>query len=217
MNETNILQAARDFVKEQLSGDSSGHDWWHIERVTRVAKTLAVEEGADVFICELAALLHDIADEKLNASMEAGMARVSRWLAENNVQEQAAAHVLQIIGTMSFKGGGNPPVATLEGKVVQDADRLDALGAIGIARTFAYAGWKGDPIYDPEHPYRKELTHAEYRNGKSTAVNHFYEKLLKLKDLMNTESGRRLAESRHAFMEHYLEQFYTEWNDGGER
>ncbi|TDF97724.1 HD domain-containing protein [Paenibacillus piri] len=211
MDEQWLLNEARAYVKKQLETDSSGHDWWHIERVTRLARRIAMEEGADVFVCELAALLHDIADEKLNPSMEAGLRKVRDWLELHRVQADAAAHVMQIISTISFKGGHNPPVATKEAQVVQDADRLDAIGAMGIARTFAYAGWKGDLMYDPGLPPRTEMTRESYRHGKSTAVNHFYEKLLKLKNLMNTDSGRRIAESRHSFMERYLDQFYEEW------
>ncbi|MFD0678686.1 MULTISPECIES: HD domain-containing protein [unclassified Paenibacillus] len=212
MEKSALIDEAKVFVKKQLESDSSGHDWWHIERVTRTALILAKEEGADLFICELAALLHDVADEKLNPSLEAGLNKVREWLFSHGVDEEAAEHVMQIISTMSYKGGNNPPVTTKEARVVQDADRLDALGAMGIARTFAYAGWKGDLIYDPEQPSRSSLTNEEYRHGKSTAVNHFYEKLLKLKDLMNTESGRRMAESRHSYMERFLEQFYEEWD-----
>jgi uncharacterized protein len=211
MDQNIIVKEAREFVKNRLGSDSSGHDWWHIERVTRTALFLAKEEGADIFVCELAALLHDVADEKLNPSLEEGLNAVLKWLDVHGVEKEAAEHVMQIISTMSYKGGKNAPVTTKEAKVVQDADRLDALGAMGIARTFAYAGWKGDLIYDPAQPSRKEFTHEEYRHGKSTAINHFYEKLLKLKDLMNTESGKRMAESRHSFMERFLEQFYAEW------
>ncbi|MDF2960070.1 MAG: metal dependent phosphohydrolase [Paenibacillus sp.] len=212
MVEQALLEEARAFVKQRLEADSSGHDWWHIERVTRTAQWIAKEEGADAFICELAALMHDIADEKLNSSEEEGLSVVHSWLTEHGVQKEAAAHVMQIISTLSYKGGHNPPVTTKEARVVQDADRLDAIGAVGIARTFAYAGWKGDLMYDPAQPARTDMSHEEYRKGRSTAVNHFYEKLLKLKDLMNTESGKRMAESRHAYMVQFLERFYKEWS-----
>ncbi|TLS37904.1 HD domain-containing protein [Pseudalkalibacillus caeni] len=211
MDKQAILQAAESYVKKELSTDSSGHDWWHIYRVRNTALTIARNENADLFICELAALLHDIADEKLNESEEAGLKKVQDWLIENKVEKPYIDHVIQIISTMSFKGGNRQPMETLEGKVVQDADRLDALGAVGIARTFAYAGSKGDLVYAPELKPRTSLTKESYRNGRSTAVNHFYEKLLKLKDLMNTEYAKTLADERHRFMELYLEQFFSEW------
>ncbi|WP_282936383.1 HD domain-containing protein [Paenibacillus sp. RC67] len=211
MNQQLIIDKAAEDVKRELESDSSGHDWWHIVRVTRMARLIAEREQADVFVCELAALLHDIADEKLNPSAEAGMNKVRDWLVSYEVEAQVASHVLDIIGTMSFKGGHNPPVRTKEAQVVQDADRIDALGAIGIARTFAYAGWKGSLMYDPELSPRDQLTYEQYRNGKSTAINHFYEKLLKLSDMMNTETGKQIARSRHQYMEAFLEQFYAEW------
>ncbi|WP_028549848.1 HD domain-containing protein [Paenibacillus sp. UNC451MF] len=215
MNKELILQKAAADVKRELESDSSGHDWWHISRVTRIARHIAEQEQADSFICELAALLHDIADEKLNSSAEVGMNKVRDWLVSYEVDAEAASHVLDIIGTMSFKGGHNPPVRTKEAQVVQDADRIDAIGAIGIARTFAYAGWKGDLMYDPEQPYREELTYEQYRNGRSTAINHFYEKLMKLSGLMNTETGKQIAQARHSYMEAFLEQFYLEWDGKG--
>ena len=210
-----ILQRTRDFVREQLEKDSSGHDWWHIYRVTELAKTIAQEEGAHIFICEMAALLHDIPDDKLNKNPEDALLKVVTWLKDMNVDEETTQHIIEIITTISFKGGNRPPVRTLEAQVVQDADRLDALGAIGIARTFAYAGAKGSLMYDPNLAARTEMTYEEYRTGTSTAINHFYEKLLKLKDYMNTEFGRQLAEERHQYMESFLKQFYAEWN--GER
>ncbi|MFE5323272.1 HD domain-containing protein [Paenibacillus sp. NPDC056579] len=212
MNKETILLEAAAFAKKELEADSSGHDWWHIARVARTARLLAMEEQADLFVCELAALLHDVADEKLNPSAEAGMNKVRNWLQAHDTEEKVANHVLEIIATISYKGGHNRPVTTKEAQVVQDADRLDALGAIGIARTFAYAGWKGHLIYDPEQPVRTEITYEEYRKGEASAVHHFYEKLFKLADLMNTDSGKRLAKSRHRFMEQYLQQFYNEWN-----
>jgi uncharacterized protein len=209
--ETEILQAAEAWARDKLAHDSSGHDWWHIDRVVRTARTIAREEGADAFVCELAALLHDMADEKLNVDPQAAQRELEDWLGTCGVSEAVQAHVLEIIGTMSFKGGSRPPMRTLEGKVVQDADRLDALGAVGIARTFAYSGAKSRVVHDPRIPPRGSMTEAEYRSGNDTAINHFYEKLLKLKDLMNTSYGRRMAEERHRFMETYLEQFYAEW------
>ena len=210
-DKTEILDRARKHVKQALATDSSGHDWWHIYRVTNTARQMAKAEKADIFICELAALLHDIADEKLNTSKKSGMQKVQDWLQENKVTAEDSEQVLEIIATMSYNGGHNQPMQTLEGKIVQDADRLDALGAIGIGRTFAYAGWKGHLMHNPDLPVRENMTPAEYRESGGTAVNHFYEKLLKLKGLMNTSYGKKLAEDRHAFMEAFLEQFYAEW------
>ncbi|SMF86003.1 uncharacterized protein SAMN05661091_3244 [Paenibacillus uliginis N3/975] len=206
-----VLKQARLFVRKELEHDSSGHDWWHIVRVTRTAKMLAMTEGADEYICELSALLHDIADEKLNESKEAGMNKVLNWLMQVGVALDVQEHVLDIIATMSFGNRAGEPPATLEGRIVQDADRLDALGAIGISRTFAYSGWKGQAIYDPELKPRDSFTREEYRSGRSTAINHFYEKLLKLKSMMNTDTARVLAEDRHERMKQFLWSFDSEW------
>jgi uncharacterized protein len=206
-----ILEAAEEWAREKLSHDSSGHDWWHIDRVVRAARAIAREEGANSFVCELAALLHDMADEKLNDDPAAAQRELEAWIAASGASQADAAHVLEIIATMSFKGGSRPPMRTLEGKAVQDADRLDAIGAVGISRVFAYSGAKQRPIHDPAQRPRETMTEAEYRSGNDTAITHFYEKLLKLKDLMNTGYGRKLAEGRHRFMESYLEQFYAEW------
>lgn len=206
-----MIRAAEQFSRSVLEKDASGHDWWHIHRVVQMAKRIAREEGADSFICTIAALLHDVADEKLNPSKEAGLHKVLSWLEEHLPNEEQRAHVMDIISNMSYNAGKNPPMRTLEGKIVQDADRLDAIGAISIARAFVYAGWKGTPIHDPAIPPRSEMTAEEYRNGKSTAINHFHEKLLKLKDLVNTDAARRIAEERHRYMEQYVEQFYEEW------
>ncbi|WP_102346478.1 HD domain-containing protein [Bacillus sp. Marseille-P3661] len=211
MDKLTLIDRTTLFVRTQLENEASGHDWWHIDRVTKMARQLAEKEGADVFICELAALLHDIADEKLNESEEMGIQRVKEWLYSQQTPETIVQTVLEIITTMSFKGGNRPPMKTLEGMVVQDADRLDALGAIGIARTFAFAGSKGELLYDPSITPRLQMTKEEYRTGKSTAVNHFYEKLLKLKDLMNTKAAKQVAEERHCLMEEFLEHFYKEW------
>lgn len=211
MNQNEILQAAAEFARSELEKDSSGHDWWHIYRVAQTAITIAKQEGADEFICQLAALLHDIADEKLNTSEEAGMQKVRGWLEARQVDPASSEHVLEIISTMSFKGGNRPPMRTLEGKVVQDADRLDAIGAMGIARVFAYSGAHGRLIYNPTIAPRTEMTAEEYRSGNDTAINHFYEKLLKLKDLMNTHYGKKMARERHRVMEEYLDNFYLEW------
>ncbi|MHB9781761.1 HD domain-containing protein [Streptococcus sp. 10F2] len=207
-----ILEKARTFVFQELAGEASGHDWWHIHRVTQNAITIAKQEGADLFICELAALLHDIADAKFNESEAVGLQIVQNWLTTNGVSASDSEHILHIIQYMSFKGGTQSHVSlSLEGQIVQDADRLDALGAIGIARTMAYSGHFGRPIHDPTRKPREQLSLEEYRNGQDTAIMHFYEKLLKLKDLMNTTHAKKMAQGRHQFLEAYLEQFYAEW------
>ncbi|MFU1796878.1 HD domain-containing protein [Paenibacillus azoreducens] len=208
--QSELIKQAEHFVKEVLSGEASGHDWWHIERVRNTALEIARKEQADVVVCELAALLHDVADEKLNDSKEAGLEKVRIWLRGHTADSGLIDHVMEIISTMSYNGGRNPPMKTLEGQVVQDADRLDALGAIGIARTFAYSGAKGRIIHDPELSH-EVLAQEDYRSNNKSAIYHFYEKLLKLKDLMNTSYARELAEQRHAFMELFLQQFYSEW------
>lgn len=215
MSNIELIAAAESFARRELEQDSTGHDWWHTDRVRRMAARIAEEEQGDVLICTIAALLHDVADEKLNPSKEAGLHKVETWLKEHLEDRDVISHIMQIIATMSFAGGGGAPMATLEGRIVQDADRLDALGAIGIARTMVFSGAKGRPVHDPAIPPRDETLQKEYRDySKGTAVNHFYEKLLKLKDLMNTPYARKLAEERHRFMEQYLEQFLKEWSEG---
>jgi uncharacterized protein len=206
-----LLTLTKEYVRQELQNDASGHDWWHIARVTDMAKKIAIEEKADLFICEMSALLHDIADEKLISSEAEGLKKVRTWLISIEVDPLSADKIIEIISTLSFKGGGQPEMKTLEGKIVQDADRLDAIGAIGIARTFAYAGAKGELIYDPAIKPRESFTKEEYRNGKSTAINHFYEKLLKLKNGMNTNFAKKIAEERHHYMEEYLRVFFDEW------
>jgi uncharacterized protein len=210
-----VIRQAQAYVKAELAHDYSGHDWPHIERVSKLARTIALEEKADLFICELAALLHDVADVKRTNSEQEGLAKVNNWLVAHPVRPQDISHIMEIISTLSFKGGQKLKMSTLEGRIVQDADRLDAIGAIGIARVFAYSGAKGRTFHDPSLKPRDEMTEEEYRSGKDTAINHFYEKLLKLKGLMNTDYGKKLAEQRHHFMLVYLDQFDAEWN--GER
>lgn len=205
-----LIKLAEDFVKEELGPDPSGHDWWHCDRVRNLALEIAKNEqaGADIFICELAALLHDIADVKLNESKQAGIDKVRNFMQQRIDDKECIDKVVTIISSISYNGGQNKPMETIEGQIVQDADRLDALGAIGIARTFVYSGWKGQLIHNPE----QDFTDKDYRSNGKTAIYHFYEKLLKLKDLMNTNYAKELAEKRHKFMEEYLNQFYQEWN-----
>ena len=211
--QTQILEQAADFVRRQLAGDSSGHDFWHIERVRRTALAIAREEQADVFVVELAALLHDVHDWKFaGGDEEAGPVAVGGWLAEQGVAAPIAAQVVQIIRELSFKGAGvATPMSTREGECVQDADRLDAIGAVGIARAFAYGGHKGRALYDPAIPPHSHDSFAAYKQNHGPTINHFYEKLLLLKDRMNTIAGQRLAADRHLFMEQFLQQFLAEW------
>lgn len=206
-----IIQLAEKFAKLYLEKDSSGHDWWHVHRVRELAIELARREHADGYVCELAALLHDVADEKLNESKQSGLDKVHAWLMMTEEDQSIIDQVMYIISNMSYNGGKNPPMLTLEGQVVQDADRLDALGAIGIARTFAYSGWKEQMIYNPGN---KETSEGD-RSIDNTAIQHFDDKLFKLKDLMNTKYARELAESRHQFMQEFIRQFHKEWGEHG--
>ncbi|MFD2654706.1 HD domain-containing protein [Gracilibacillus thailandensis] len=210
MKQEKVIQKTEEMVRKQLLGEGSGHDWYHIERVTTTAKKLATEENADLFVVTLAALLHDLADDKVVESEEKGLAAIQDWLVQHQVEQDVIEHILTIIKDMSFKGGNNKQLNSIEGQVVQDADRLDAIGAVGIARCFVYAGRKGQPIYDPEIEVREQMTTEKYRQGKTSAIHHFYEKLLKLKDLMNTKAGYRLAQERHLVMEQFLDAFYLE-------
>lgn len=198
-------------MQDALKQDTSGHDWQHITRVVEIALNLSEGTDADRLTVHLAALLHDVADPKLNSSKEAGMKRVGLWFQGQNLDHAVADHVREIIGTMSFAGGQSPPMRTLEGQIVQDADRLDAMGAIGIARAFMYAGAQGRVMYREDAPIQTYQDEAHYRRGSASTIHHFYEKLLKLKAHMNTEAGKRLAEQRHRFLLTYLDQFYVEW------
>ncbi|CAM3501468.1 HD domain-containing protein [Aeromicrobium ponti] len=212
MNGKNIY-ITENFVRHTLGEDSTGHDWYHIERVRKNALYIAEkEQRGDLFIIEMAALLHDIPDEKLNASKEAGEKKLSDFLQDLEIQEAAITRISEIIYSISFKGGKNTKLLSPEAEIVQDADRLDAIGAVGIARAFAYGGKKGQAIYDPGLETRNEMTEEEYRHGKSSSINHFYEKLLKLKERLNTDTAINMAKERHQFMEEYLQQFYKEWN-----
>lgn len=202
------------FVRERLGEESTGHDWYHVDRVRRTALMIGAAEGADLPVVELAALLHDIADWKFHGGdHDAGPRVAADWLASLGVPAETIDAIGTIIGEVSFKGAGVATrPTTLEGKVVQDADRLDALGAIGIARTFAYGGHKGQPLHDPLLAPVKHDSFEAYKTNKGTSINHFHEKLLLLKDRMNTDAARRLAASRHQFMEHFLAQFQREWD-----
>ncbi len=212
-NNQDIILKTIEFVKTSLADAEGGHDWWHIYRVWKTAKHIAQNENVDIFIVELGALLHDIADSKFHGGdEEIGPKRARKFLESIQVQEDVIIHVEKIISNISFKGGKLlQKFKSSELDVIQDADRLDALGAIGIARTFNYGGHKGRPIYNPEIKPNLQLTKEEYKNSVAPTLNHFYEKLLLLKDLMNTETGRKMAEERHDFMLAYLDQFYKEW------
>jgi uncharacterized protein len=210
-----ILAAAEEYARSELRAEGSGHDWRHIERVRNLARVIAREEDADLYVCELAALLHDLADAKIAGDEAMGQRRVRDWLATHEVEPAIGERVLEIIATMSFAGGNRPPMTTLEGRVVQDADRLDAIGAVGVARTFAYGGSRGRLLYDPDIPPQYYTRAETYHASDAPTINHFYEKLLLLKDRMNTPYARRLAAGRHAYMEAFLAEFYAEWD--GER
>lgn len=208
-----IIEQTAEHVKDALSGESTGHDWWHVHRVWKTAVRIGEEEGADMFVVEFASLLHDIADYKFHGGDETAGPRVARqWLENLNVDEDIISHVCEIVKDISFKGANvSSKMRTIEGKVVQDADRLDALGAIGIARCFATSSNMKLPIYDPDIKPKPHDSFEEYKTRRTSAINHFYEKLLLLKGMMNTESGKRMAEGRHEFMEEFLERFYGEW------
>ncbi len=215
MSSTEIIEHTANYVKAALSGEWDGHDWWHIERVWRMAKRIGHVEGADMLVVELAALLHDIADWKAHGGDSTiGPTMAMDWLTSLDLDSNIIQHVGQIIADISFKGARvEQPTLSLEGMVVQDADRLDAIGAIGIARAFAYGGSKGRVIYDPTCKPIDHQTTENYLNS-GTTINHFYEKLLLLKDRMSTPTGRTMAERRHQFMEAYLQRFYEEWEGG---
>jgi len=208
-----IIQKTSGFVRQTLEGAEGGHDWWHIYRVWKLTKKIAAEEGADLFVVELAALLHDIADPKFyDGDEEIGPKTAKEFLQKQAVDAVIIDHVDKIIRNISFKNSfQNAGFRSKELDVVQDADRLDAIGAIGIARAFNYGGFKNRPLYDPQILPNQSLTKEEYKNSVSPTINHFYEKLLLLKDLMNTATGKKMAEERHRFMEIYLDKFYLEW------
>jgi uncharacterized protein len=212
MSQSDLIDRTANHVTVALSGDGTGHDWWHVYRVWKMAQRIGQAEGADLVVVELAALLHDIADWKLHDGDSMLGPKVAReWLNSLGVDGSVIEHVCQIIANISFKGAKvEQPSLSLEGQVVQDADRLDAMGAIGIARALAYWAAKGRAIYDPTVKPTEHRTAEAYLKG-GTTINHFYEKLLLLKDRMNTATGRAMAEARHQFMEDYLRQFYEEW------
>ncbi len=214
MNEQQILDNTIIFVKEVLKNAEGGHDWFHIQRVYNNAKLIAKGEHADGFIVALGALLHDIADAKFYDGDETiGPLKATEFLLKQDVDSAVIEHVVQIIKNISFKGGNvKRTFSSKELDIVQDADRLDAIGAIGIARCFNYGGFKNRAIYNPDIQPNMNMTKEEYKKSTAPSINHFYEKLLLLKDKMNTKTGQQIATERHKFMERYLQQFYAEWN-----
>lgn len=213
MDNQAVISRTVDFVKESLAGAEGGHDWWHIYRVWRLAKRIAESEDVDMLVVELGALLHDIADSKFHGGdEEVGPRRAREFLSSLGVEEDVIAHVVNVISHISFKGGNHTQeFRSPELDVIQDADRLDAIGAIGVARTFNYGGHKGRALYDPNIKPDLNMSKEEYKKSDAPTVNHFYEKLLLLKDRMNTRTGGVMAENRHKFMELFLEEFYKEW------
>ncbi|MCX6279652.1 MAG: HD domain-containing protein [Bacteroidetes bacterium] len=212
MHQENVLQKSIAFIKETLAGAEGGHDWQHISRVWNTAKYIAGYEKSDQFIVELGALFHDIADSKFHSGDESIGPKIAlKFLLSIEVDEPAIDHVIKIIENISFKGGNELlTFKSPELDIVQDADRLDAMGAIGIARTFSYGGFLNREIYNPDIPPNLQMTREEYKKSAAPVINHFYEKLLLLKDRMNTGKGRELAIERHDFMEQFLAQFYRE-------
>ena len=212
MNKKKIIDKTKDFVKTEMLKGDPGHDWSHVLRVNNIAKKIAKKEKADIFIVELSILFHDIADSKFtNGDETIAPRKIKDFLISLKIDEKVINEVNYIVEHMSFKK--NQPIEkSTEFKVVQDADRLDAIGAIGIARAFSFGGYKNRLMYNPDEKPNLNQSKEQYVKAEGTTINHFYEKLLLLKDLMNTETAKKIAEKRHKVMEKYLEQFYKEWN-----
>jgi len=207
MNMQNKIEKTAEFARVFFQDEFSGHDWWHTYRVWQIAKNICQVEKADNFIVEMAALLHDVDDHKL---AKAGSDNARKWLEDLKIDQQNITKILEVIRTVSFGGGEIPE--TIEGKIVQDADRLDGIGAMGISRVFAYGGHKNLPIHDPAIKPRDKMSAKEYLSHRSTSINHFYEKLLRLKEILHTETAKRAAENRQQIMEKFLEDFLLEWD-----
>lgn len=209
----NLVEETKRFVQQKLQGAEAGHDWFHIERVWKLALAIAQNEKADLLVVQLAALLHDIADPKFHNGDETLALKISRdFLESHHTNEEVISKVLFVIQHISFKNRNEAPEnVPVELQIVQDADRLDAIGAIGIARTFNFGGFKNNLMYDPAQPPRMDMSKDEYKKSNGTTINHFYEKLLLLKDMMNTPTAKAIAEERHQFMLRFLEEFYREW------
>jgi len=214
MKNDQLVQSTIDFVKKELQNAEGGHDWFHIERVFNTSKSILKQESANSLVVQLAALLHDIADPKFhNGNENIGPSKAREFLESQSVNKEIIEHVVNIIKYMSFKNSLDNNGASFTSKelqIVQDADRLDAIGAIGIARAFNYGGFKNRELYNPEIPPNLQMSKEEYKKSNAPTINHFYEKLLLLKDKMNTTTGKKIAQERHRFMEYFLEQFYRE-------
>lgn len=213
MTKEKIIRKTASYIEKTFKNSHSGHDWWHMWRVWQNAKLIGKTEKVDMFIVEMGALLHDISDWKFNSKKdsESGL-QARKWLEQFNLDEKTINHICDIVAHVSFKGVGvTPEMKTLEGKVVRDADRLDALGAIGIARAFAYGGSVNRLMYDPNRKPQEYKSQQEYMSNSADTINHFYEKLLHLKDLIRTDSGKKIAEKRHKYIEDFLKEFYGEW------
>lgn len=214
MDKQKILQKTKVYVKQKFSGEGTGHDWWHIYRVWQMARRIGKQEKADLFIVELGALLHDLADFKFHRGSDSlGSKKAGAWLKSLGVGQTTIKKVGHIIDNVSFKGAGvKSKMQSLEGKVVQDADRLDAIGAIGISRAFAFGGSKHRPLYEPQVKPKYHKTFAAYKKGSASTLNHFYEKLLHVKDLMHTKTAKKIAQQRHQYLADYLKRFLAEWS-----
>ncbi len=213
MDKELIVKQTINFVKNKLNQEGSGHDWYHIERVYNMSKYILKHENADDFVVEMTSLLHDIDDWKFSDDNKSNTYTVEIFLKSVGVSNECISKIVNIIKTMSYKGGiVDSTQETIEGMIVQDADRLDAIGAIGIARTFTYGGYKNNLIYDPNIKPIDFTSLDEVKNKENTTINHFYEKLLKLKDLMNTRTAQKIAKKRHEFMVNFLNEFYYEWD-----
>lgn len=211
ISETEFIILTENYVRNLLQNDCTGHDWWHINRVRNLALKIAKKEGGNPFLIEISALLHDVDDWKINKNEKTSKA--GEWLKTIKIPQSETEKILEIIDQVSFKGAGvKNSAATIEAKIVQDADRLDAIGAIGIARTFAYGGSKGRPIYLPEIKPELHENFESYQKNSAPTINHFYEKLLLLKNRLNTTTAIEIAKNRHTFMETFLMQFFKEWN-----
>lgn len=214
MNKQLIINKTAQYIKAKMSGESTGHDWWHIYRVWQMSKKIAKSEKADLFIVEMGALLHDIADYKFHKGDDKkGGQEAEKFLVKLKVDKETIKKIIHIIDNISFKGAGvKEKMKSLEGKIVQDADRLDAIGAIGVARAVATGQKFERPIYDPNIKPELHKTFKSYKKKNGTTINHFYEKLLLLKNRMNTKTGKQLAKERHLFMETFLKEFFQEWD-----
>ncbi len=214
ISETEAIRLTENYVRNLFENDFSGHDWWHINRVRNLALKIAGKEGGDRFVIEMSALLHDVDDWKINN--EENSSKALEWLKIIKIPDFISKRILDVIGQVSFKGAGvKNEAVSIEAKIVQDADRLDAIGAIGIARTFAYGGSKQRPIYLPEIKPELHINFESYKKTTAPTINHFYEKLLLLKNRLNTNTAIEIAKNRHTFMETFLEQFFKEWESAG--